>query len=57
VSLRHLVGLSLGEEVDLKLCTRGGVKEYSLGLLPPLGREGVTLPTTEDFSTTQKGFL
>jgi hypothetical protein len=40
VSLRHLFGPSLGEEVDLKLCTRGGLRNTSPGLLPSLGERG-----------------
>jgi hypothetical protein len=53
-SLGRLVGPTLGKEVDLKLCTRGGLRGTPLGLLPPLGREGVPLTTTDDFQTTQK---
>jgi hypothetical protein len=29
-----------GKEVDLKLCTRGGLRGTPLGLLPPLGERG-----------------
>jgi len=39
-SLGRLVGPSLGKEVDLKLCTRGGLRGTPLGLLPPLGERG-----------------
>ena len=51
-SLGRLVEPSLGKEVDLKLCTRGGV--LPLGCFPLWGREGVTLTTTDDFQKTQK---
>jgi hypothetical protein len=33
-------GFQLGKEVDLKLCTRGGLRGTPLGLLPPLGERG-----------------
>jgi len=36
----RLVGPSLGKKVDLKLCTRGGLRGTPLGLLPPLEERG-----------------
>ena len=53
-SLGRLVGPSLGKEVDLKLCTRGGLRGTPLGCFPLWGREGVTLTTTEDFKNHSK---
>ena len=53
-SLGPLVGPSLGKDVDLKLCTRGGLRGTPLGVLPPLGERGVTLTTTEDFKNNSK---
>jgi hypothetical protein len=52
--LGRLVRPSLGKEVDLKLCTRWGLRGTPLGLLPPLGREGVTLTTIEDLKNNSK---
>jgi hypothetical protein len=39
-SLGCLVGPSLDKEVDLKLCTREGLRGTPLGLLPSLGERG-----------------
>jgi hypothetical protein len=39
-SLGRIVVPSLGKEVDLKLCTRGGLRGTPLGLLRPLGERG-----------------
>jgi hypothetical protein len=33
-------GPPLGKEVDLKLCTSGGLRGTPLGLRPPLGEKG-----------------
>ena len=39
-SLGRLVGPSLGKEVNLILCIRGGSRGTPLGLPPPLGERG-----------------